>query len=180
MALKAKIYKVNLSVANLNLHHYQDYRFTLAQHPSETNHRMIIRLAAFALFAHENPEFTQGLCVDEEPELWTHNLTREIQHWIELGQPSEKRLRQACSKAEKVTILGYHAVKFKKWIDHLEQKTQNSEKIQILFFEPTGPIPPQDLVAKTMSLNCTIQEEQLLLSSDQGQMSWEVSSPSKR
>jgi len=34
-------------------HYYQDHTLTLAQQPSETNERLMVRLLAFALHAHE-------------------------------------------------------------------------------------------------------------------------------
>lgn len=166
MALKANILKVNLSVADIDHHHYQDYRLTLAQHPSETDLRLAVRIAAFALYSAEEPEFTKGLCNDEEPELWTHSLTGEIEHWIELGQPSEKRVRQACSKAQKVSILGYHAGKFRQWYESTKGKLVENPKINVLLFENQGETNLEDLIQKGMDLSATIQDGQMLLSSD--------------
>ena len=177
MALSAHIFKVNLTLANIDEQHYQDYRLTLAQHPSETDHRLVIRVAAFALFAHEEPEFSKGLCVDEEPDLWTHSPTGEVLHWIELGQPSDKRIRQALSKAAKVTFIGYNATKFKQWLGGLDAKTRSNAKLQILFLEAIGSDKPEALAQKTMNLTCTIQEEQILLSSDAAQASWNLTRP---
>lgn len=57
MALKATIFKASLAVADMSRHHYQDYQLTLAQHPSETTERMMLRLLAFALCADENLTF---------------------------------------------------------------------------------------------------------------------------
>ncbi|MGZ3856384.1 MAG: YaeQ family protein, partial [Bacteriovorax sp.] len=93
MALKATIYKAKLSVANLNIHHYQDYNLTIAKHPSETNLRMMYRIVAFALLCQENLEFTKGLSTDSEPDLWKINYDGSVDHWIELGHPDERRIR---------------------------------------------------------------------------------------
>ena len=174
MALNANICKVNLTLANIDRQHYQDYRLTLAQHPSETDERLIVRLLAFALFAHEGPEFTKGLCVDEEPDLWTHSPTGQILRWVELGQPSEKRIRQACSQAEQVTILGFQVFKFKQWLAGLEKKTLAQPKLEILLLEAQGSGSPAALAAKSMNLTCTIREDQLMLNSDQAQATWAV------
>ena len=170
MALKARIIKVNLNVANLNEHHYQDYRLTLAQHPSETETRLMFRLAAYALFAQQEPEFTKGLCVDEEPDLWAHSPTGEITHWIDLGQPPEKRIRQAAGKAAQVTILGYHPAKFKQWLASLEPRTLEMKNVKIYFLEAPGPEEPGEMIEKNMELSCSLQEEQMLFSSGEKQL----------
>ena len=53
MALSATIYKAELSIADMDRHYYQNHELTIAQHPSETELRMMIRLVAFILNADE-------------------------------------------------------------------------------------------------------------------------------
>ncbi|MDX2470131.1 MAG: YaeQ family protein [SAR324 cluster bacterium] len=177
MALKANIAKVNLTLSNINDHYYEDYRLTLAQHPSETDLRMIIRLAAFGLFASEGLEFTKGISTDEEPDIWSHKATGEIEHWIDLGQPTEKRIRQSISKAEKITIVGYHKEKFSRWFKGLDKKFLAQKKLEIYFLESVGTSKPEDLVQKTMDLSCTIQEDQMLLGNETTQVTFLIAGP---
>ncbi|MEJ2453306.1 MAG: YaeQ family protein, partial [Candidatus Thiodiazotropha sp.] len=99
MALKSTIYKAELQIADMDRNHYQAYSLTLARHPSETDERMLLRLVAFALNAHEQLGFCKGISTDDEPDLWQKSLSGEIELWIELGQPDEKRLRRACGRA---------------------------------------------------------------------------------
>ena len=70
MALKATIHKATLNIADMDRHYYADHQLTIAQHPSETDLRVMIRLLAFALNAGDTLEFTKGLSTDDEPELW--------------------------------------------------------------------------------------------------------------
>ena len=95
MALKATIYKTELAIADMTRHYYQTHSLTLAQHPSETLERMMLRLVAFALCADERLLFGKGISEDSEPDLWQHNLSGEIELWVELGLPDEKLLRRA-------------------------------------------------------------------------------------
>jgi hypothetical protein len=53
MAIKATVFKANLQIADMERHYYHDHALTLARHPSETDERMMVRLLAFALHAHE-------------------------------------------------------------------------------------------------------------------------------
>ena len=52
MALKSTIFKAALAVADIDHSYYADHVLTLARHPSETDERMMVRLAALALNAH--------------------------------------------------------------------------------------------------------------------------------
>jgi len=60
MAQNATIYKVELSVSDMDRHYYETHKLTLAKHPSETNERLMVRILAFALNAHEYLEMTKG------------------------------------------------------------------------------------------------------------------------
>ena len=54
MALKSTIFKAELQIADIDRNYYQSHALTLARHPSETDERMMVRLLAFALHAHES------------------------------------------------------------------------------------------------------------------------------
>ena len=49
MAQNATIYKVELSVADMDRHYYETHKLTVAKHPSETDERLMVRILAFAL-----------------------------------------------------------------------------------------------------------------------------------
>src|SRR3954467_5925939 len=63
MALKSTIYKAQLAVADIDHGYYADHALTLARHPSETDERMMVRLAALAVNAHP----PQGDCGGGRP-----------------------------------------------------------------------------------------------------------------
>src|SRR5512147_2812560 len=107
MALSATTCKAELAISDMDRHYYATHALTLAQQPSETDERMMIRLLAFALFAHERLEFGKGLSTTEEPALWLKEYSGEIRLWIEVGLPDERALRKACGRAENVVVLAY-------------------------------------------------------------------------
>lgn len=107
MALKATIVKADLQISDLDRGYYANHGLTLAQHPSETETRLMVRILAFALFAHERLEFGRGLSTDEDPDLWLREYDGEIALWIELGQPDESRLRKAAGRAREVVVINY-------------------------------------------------------------------------
>jgi hypothetical protein len=49
MAIKSTIFKAQLAIADIDHGYYADHALTLARHPSETDERMMVRLAALAL-----------------------------------------------------------------------------------------------------------------------------------
>jgi uncharacterized protein YaeQ len=107
MSPKATIIKAELQVTDLDRHYYASHNLVLAQHPSETPERLMVRLLAFALFADERLEFGRGLSDEDEPALWRRDYTGRIEQWIEVGQPDETRLRKAAGRADEVILLNY-------------------------------------------------------------------------
>ena len=107
MALKPTIYKLNLDLADSDRHHYHSYQLTLAQHPSETAERMVVRILAFALNASEALNFTKGISTADEPDLWAKEDNGTIALWIEVGQPKPDRLRKAVNQAKSVKLYAF-------------------------------------------------------------------------
>src|SRR3982751_4014640 len=107
MATKATVFRAELQVSDMDRHYYATHALTLAQHPSETDERLMVRLLAFALYADERLEFGRGLSSEDEPALWDRARDGEIALWIELGQPDESRVRRACGRARHVVVVNY-------------------------------------------------------------------------
>ncbi|NND66011.1 MAG: YaeQ family protein [Halioglobus sp.] len=107
MALKPTIYKAQVELADSDRGRFESLSLTLALHPSETLERMAARLLVFCLQADEGLAFTRGLSTAEEPDLWQHSASGEVEHWIEVGQPEEPRLRKACGRAPRVSVYAF-------------------------------------------------------------------------
>lgn len=165
MAIGASIYKVNLNLSNFNTHYYQDFNLTMAKHPSENEARMMYRLAAFCYCAHEDLEFTKGLSTQDEPELWQKDLTGDILHWIELGLPDEKRIKQAAGKSRKVSIFTTTPNTALDWEAKVKDKIPN-DKVSIHHFNIVENGPIDKFVERTMSLSCTIEDNIMYLGND--------------
>lgn len=107
MALKPTIYKAQVNLADSDRNCFEELSLTLAKHPSETMERMTVRLLAYCLNSGRGLEFTKGLSTADEPDIWQHSDSGEIEHWIELGQLEEPRLRKACGKAKRVSVYAF-------------------------------------------------------------------------
>ena len=107
MALKPTIYKAQVELADSDRNCFDSLSLTLAQHPSETVERMAARLLAYCLNASRGLEFTRGLSTNDEPDIWCHSDSGELNVWIEIGQPEEPRLRKACGRARAVKVYAF-------------------------------------------------------------------------
>lgn len=161
MALSATIFKAHLTIADMDRHHYEDHQLTIARHPSETDERMMMRLLAFILHADDRLSFTRGLCVDKEPDLWRKGLSGEIELWIEVGLPDERRLRQACSRAEQVCVYAYGGRAVELWRQRSAETLRRCENLKVLAVDPEGSNALASLARRSMELSCTVQEGQV-------------------
>jgi len=163
MALKATIFKVDLSVADMDRNLYADFPLRLARHPSENDARMMVRLLAFMMFADERLEFGKGLSTDEEPDLWHKDMNGSIDLWILVGQPDERWLRKASGRSRQVVVISYGDRVADVW---WEQNRKTLEKISNLTIYQLGAEDTQALAAvatRAMTLQCLIQEGELLI-----------------
>lgn len=161
MATKATIFKVDLQVADLDRNYYQGHALTLARHPSETDERMMVRVLAFALHAHASLEFGKGLSTEDEPDLWRRDLTGTIEQWIEVGLPDEKRIRRACGRAAQVIVLTYGGRPADLWWEQNQAQLKKQEKLTVINLPQPQTRALAGLVARSMQINCTIQEGEL-------------------
>lgn len=158
MALSATVFKAEVNIADMDRHYYQTHNLVLAQHPSETNTRMMVRILAFALNANEELQFTKGLSTDEEPELWQKTLSDEIEVWIELGQPDEKRIRKSCGRAKQVIIYCYSGNSAAIWWDQVGSQLQRFNNLTVINLPASECEAMASMVQRTMQLNVSLQD----------------------
>jgi len=162
MALKATIYKAELSIADMDRNYYQEHTLTIARHPSETDERLMIRLLAFALHADPALVYTKDLFDVDEPALWCKDLTGAIDLWIEVGQPDEKRLLKAAGRAEKVVVYSYSATS-SIWFKGLANKIERAKNVSVINIPHDISAQLEKMAQRSMQLQCTIQDGQVWL-----------------
>ena len=164
MAQKATIYKVELSVSDMDRHYYETHKLTIAKHPSETDERMMVRLLAFALNAHEQLEMTKGSSTDDEPDIWQKSLSDELELWIALGLPSDKVVRQSCAKAQKVVIYTYGGRTADVWWDKIQNSTSRFDNLQVMALSEQSTSELAGLADRSMKLQVNIQDGDVMVS----------------
>ncbi|MDG1130320.1 YaeQ family protein [Seohaeicola saemankumensis] len=163
MAQNATIYKVELSVSDMDRHYYETHKLTIAKHPSETDERLMIRIVAFALNAHEHLEMTKGLSTDDEPDIWQKSLSGELDVWVALGLPSEKVIRQSCGKAGKVIVYPYGGRTADMWWDKIKTSTTRFANLQVVSFPEDDTLALAKLASRAMKLQINIQDGDIMI-----------------
>ena len=166
MALNSTIYKLELQVSDMDRHYYASHNLTLAQHPSETPARLMVRLIAFALYAHERLEFGRGLSTDEDPDLWQRDYTGDIDLWIDLGQPDESRVRKACARARQVVVINYSGNGAEIWWNKVGAALSRLKNLTVIDLAPDDIEAIVGLLERGMRLTAMIQDGELQLMSD--------------
>jgi len=176
MALKSTIFKADLQLADIDHGCYTDLQLTLARHPSETDERMMARLAALALNAHQVQTlcggdarigFGAGLSSPDEPDVLLSDFTGRARLWIEVGQPDDKPLAKACSRADQVLVYAYGG-QAELWWRGIEAKLARQPKLSVWRIPAAEAQALARLAERSMQLHATVQEGALTLSGSLG------------
>ena len=173
MALKATIYKANLNIANMDDHQYADYQLTMAQHPSETIERLMVRILAYARFADEALEFTKDLFETDEPALWEKDLTGQLVKWIEVGSPDEDKVKKASARCKQVAVVTYGSSVDEWYKRNSKLKTLSNVQVWKLSTATTAALP--QLCERTMQLQLNVMDGEWTLIGEHAQVlvEWE-------
>ena len=165
MAAGSTIYKIQLNIADMDRNYYETHDLTVAQHPSETNERLMMRLVAFALNTSERLVIAKGIGGDDEPDLWEKNYGDEVVVWIDLGQVDEKRLRKACGRAEEVIVYTYNTKAATAWWRQYGSTFERFKNLSVIHLRGEGI---EKLCERSMRLQCTITDGELSIHSESG------------
>ena len=163
MALKATIFKADLSISDMTRNYYHDLSVTLARHPSETDERMMVRLLVFALHADDALLFGDKIGNTDEPDLWQRDLTGAIDLWIDVGQPDEKQVRKACGRARQVFVYPYGGHAPTVWWNQVKGSLEKLRNLSVICLPAEAPPSLAKLAQRTMELQCSIQDGQAWL-----------------
>ncbi|MDF1883701.1 YaeQ family protein [Sulfurimonas sp. SAG-AH-194-C21] len=161
MAPKATIYKANVNIANMDTHYYVEHPLVLAQHPSENDLRLMVRLTAFILNANETLEFTKGIDQDDEPDLWQKSMSGDIELSIILGQPDEKRIKKASGTSNEVIIYCYQDGMAASWFKQNEKVLKRFKNVRVIFLSFSSDI--EVICSRSMELQCNTDDRELTI-----------------
>ena len=163
MALKPTIYKANVALSDMDRDYYDQLQLTMAQHPSETSERLLVRMLVFCLNAHPDLSFTRGLSSVDEPELWQRSLDGRIVNWIEVGQPDVQRIKKSANKSQSVRVYAFGKSAETWWQLH-GQELMTVPHTQIFMLSWVEIQQLNQVLARTMDLSVTIAGNTLYVS----------------
>ena len=160
--MKATIYKATIQLSDIDRGVYADYPVTIARHPSETDERLLIRLLAYALNApadneHGPLEFAKDLWEADEPSLWQKDYTGETVHWIEVGQPDEKRLLRMTARVGRVSVYSFSS-STPIWWKGIETKLTRARNLTVWQIPSEQSEALIALAQRSMELQVTVQD----------------------
>ena len=167
MALKPTIYKIKISLSDIDQNNYDSLNLTIAQHPSETTERMMARVLAFCMNAQDNLSFTKGLSAVEEPDIWARTLDDQLSLWIDIGEPGFERIKKATRLSPAVKVYSFNLKSDSWWAK--EQAKFTDLKVSVFQFPWKSVRELAGLVTRTMDFSITISDHIAYVSAKNGE-----------
>ncbi len=167
MAIKPTIYKFRISLSDLNRDYYDTLNLTLAQHPSETIERMMVRVLAYCINAQEHLTFTKGLSEISEPDIWARSLDEQTLLWIDVGEPAVDRIKKSSRLAKAVKIYCFNS-KADVWWSQNQQKI-NQLPVSVYQFDWENIQVLASLVQRTMDISISITGDSAYVAAESGE-----------
>lgn len=130
------LYHFTLELSDIDRAVYETLDFRLAQHPSETGVYLLTRVLGYALSFRDGLEFSAaGLSDPEAAAMKLAGMHGATDLWIEIGNPSARKLHKASKAAREVVVYTYKSA------DVLIEEIRNNDvhrasEIQIYAFDP--------------------------------------------
>jgi uncharacterized protein YaeQ len=108
VALTATLHRFRIELSDVARGVYESLDLRVARHPSESEPFLLTRVLAYALSYEEGLEFSPGLSTEDEAAISLKDPSGGgITLWIDIGNPSPRRLNKASKASRKVKVYTY-------------------------------------------------------------------------
>lgn len=107
MSRGSTLYRFKVSLSDVERSVYETLDFRVAMHASESEAFLLTRVLAYILNFEEGLEFSQGLAVPDEPAIRLPGANGAIAKWIDIGNPTARRMHKASKACRAVRIYTY-------------------------------------------------------------------------
>jgi uncharacterized protein YaeQ len=107
MGSPATLYRFKIELSDVDRAVYESLDLRVPMHPSETEDSLLTRVLAYALNFEEGLVFSPGISSPDEPAIHLPGTHSSIAKWIEIGNPSARRLHKASKAARSVLVYTY-------------------------------------------------------------------------
>jgi uncharacterized protein YaeQ len=104
LGLTSTLYRFKIDLSDVDCKLYETLEFRAAMHPSESLPFFITRILAFVLNHRPGLEFSPGISAPDEPAIRVFGPTGGLDLWIDIGNPTAKRIHKASKTAKQVRI----------------------------------------------------------------------------
>ena len=157
------LYRFQIELSDIDRGVYETLDLRLAQHPSETGIYLITRLLAYCLSYEKGLEFSPtGLSDPDEPAIRKLGQHQSTELWIEVGNPSFRKLHKACKHSNRVIIFTYKNPEVLLF-EMRQNEIHNKDKILIYSFDSNSLSDIFDSIEKTNKCSILYQQGQLSL-----------------
>lgn len=102
------LYRFRIQLSDIERSVYDELDFRLAQHPSESLTFLLTRMLAYCLNVEPSLAFSdKGLAEPDDPCISSEDPRGGKDLWIEVGNPSARRLHKASKAAKRVKVYTY-------------------------------------------------------------------------
>jgi len=134
--MSATLYRFKLAVSDVDRAYYDTLEVRVAMHPSESEVALLTRVLAYALNYEVGLEFSPGLSTPDEAAIRLPGANGKMSKWIDIGNPSPRRIHKASKASERVCIYTY------KDPENLKREAQGerihrAELIQVFAIRPS-------------------------------------------
>lgn len=137
MAPSATIYKLGITLSDVERGVYERLELRVARHPSESARYFWQRTLAYCLSYEEGIAFSKGgLSDSDEPPVSIVDPTGILMAWIDVGSPSADRLHRASKAARRVALFSATELVLLER-EAASRKIHALEDIQVFLLEPS-------------------------------------------
>jgi uncharacterized protein YaeQ len=174
MTLSVQLYRFRIELADISQSVYETLDFRVAQHPSESLEYLLTRVFAFLLNYEAGLSFSpEGLHNPDEPCLRIADSFGGDLLWIEIGNPSARKLHKAAKSSKKVKVYTYKNPK--PLLEEIQNnKVHRSEEIEIYAFPTAFLDKLTALVSRDTRWSVTHNEGSLLIVSGETSVEGEL------
>jgi uncharacterized protein YaeQ len=168
------LYRFNIELSDVDRNVYETLDFRIQQHPSEIPTYLLTRVLAYALSYQSNLEFSaSGLSDPDTPALQAKGDHGSIDLWIEIGNPSAKKLHKAGKTAKQVVVYTYKSAEVL-IADIKNNDVHRASDIQIYSFDAKFLASLEKLLQKNNRWSLVLQQAQLDVTIGEQTISTEV------
>ena len=163
MARPPLILSFDIEISDVDLGYYESVGFRVAQHPSETDRRLIMRVIAWCLHASEGIQMAKGgLSNGEQPALHKEDPSGKMITWIDVGMPEGARLHRASKHADQVVVYSYGRTS--PWLSKLrKERIHNAEMIKVFTVPQEALDTLAELLERRNQWSLLRQDDELLV-----------------